>query len=120
MAKQKKTTAKSSTKSEDSNVIRISASEKPAKKPAKSAAVTKKSVKTTVPREQKSGRRNPVSALLEYFKGAWTELRLVRWPTRKATWGLTLAVLLFSAFFVVFILLVDTGFKFLFDTIYKQ
>ncbi|MDB5180198.1 MAG: secE [Candidatus Saccharibacteria bacterium] len=54
-----------------------------------------------------------------YFKGAWIELRLVRWPTRSATWGLTFAVLLFSAFFVVIILLLDILFKFLFELILK-
>ncbi|MBC7564968.1 preprotein translocase subunit SecE [Candidatus Saccharibacteria bacterium] len=54
-----------------------------------------------------------------YFKGAWTELRLVRWPTRRATWGLTFAVILFSAFFVVIILLLDILFKYLFEIILK-
>jgi preprotein translocase SecE subunit len=54
-----------------------------------------------------------------YFKGAWIELRLVRWPTRSATWGLTFAVILFSAFFVVIILLLDVLFKFLFQLILK-
>lgn len=52
-----------------------------------------------------------------YFKGAWTELRLVRWPTRKATWGLTIAVILFSAFFVALILLLDALFKWVFELI---
>ncbi len=54
-----------------------------------------------------------------YFKGAWHELRQVRWPNRKATWGLTLAVILYSAFFVVLVLLLDAGFKYLFDFIIK-
>lgn len=54
-----------------------------------------------------------------YFKGAWTELRQVHWPTRRATWGLTGAVLLFSAFFVIFITLLDAGFKFAFEQILK-
>lgn len=52
-----------------------------------------------------------------YFKGAWVELRQVRWPTRRATWGLTLAVLIFSAFFVVIILLLDLLFKYVFELI---
>ena len=54
-----------------------------------------------------------------YFKGAWIELRQVRWPTRGATWGLTVAVIAFSAFFVVVILLLDALFKFLFELILK-
>lgn len=52
-----------------------------------------------------------------YFKGAWFELRQVRWPTRRATWGLTLAVLIFSAFFVLLIVLLDYLFKSLFELI---
>ena len=49
-----------------------------------------------------------------YFTGAWRELRQVRWPDRPATWGLTLAVILFSAFFAVLILGLDYGFNELF------
>lgn len=54
-----------------------------------------------------------------YFKGAWHEIKQVRWPTRSATWGLTGAVLAFSAFFVVFILLLDAFFKYIFELIFK-
>lgn len=54
-----------------------------------------------------------------YFKGAWVELRQVRWPNRRATWGLTLAVILFTAFFIVLIILLDAGFKELFKLILK-
>ncbi|MBP7760913.1 preprotein translocase subunit SecE [Candidatus Saccharibacteria bacterium] len=49
-----------------------------------------------------------------YFGGAWRELRQVRWPNRPATWGLTLAVILFSLFFAVMILALDYGFNELF------
>jgi len=54
-------------------------------------------------------------AIGSYFKGAWVELRQVRWPTRRATWGLTGAVLAYSAFFVVLVLLLDAAFKYLFE-----
>lgn len=56
----------------------------------------------------------PLGAIGGYFKGAWQELRAVRWPNRKNTWSLTLAVLGFTAFFIVLILLVDAGFQLLF------
>lgn len=59
----------------------------------------------------------PFSAMGRYFKGAWVELRQVRWPTRKATWSLTGAVLLFTVFFVILVLLLDAGFKYLFEQI---
>lgn len=52
-----------------------------------------------------------------YFKGSWLELKQVRWPTRKATWGLTVAVLIFSGFFVGLIMLLDLGFNSLFELI---
>lgn len=58
-------------------------------------------------------------AIGTYFKGAWTELRAVRWPNRRATWGLTAAVLVFTAFFVLVILLLDALFKELFSLILK-
>lgn len=52
-----------------------------------------------------------------YFKGAWQELRAVRWPNRRNTWGLTLAVLGFTAFFILLILLVDAGFQWIFQQV---
>ncbi|MBC7868794.1 preprotein translocase subunit SecE [Candidatus Saccharibacteria bacterium] len=54
-----------------------------------------------------------------YFKGAWYELRQVRWPDRKQTWGLTAAVMIFSAFFIVLIVLLDALFKYLFEIILR-
>jgi preprotein translocase subunit SecE len=58
-------------------------------------------------------------AIGRYFKYSWIELRQVRWPNRKATWSLTLAVLLFTAFFFILIVLLDAGFKELFNLILK-
>jgi preprotein translocase SecE subunit len=52
-----------------------------------------------------------------YFAGAWYELKQVRWPNRRATWGMTAAMLAFTAFFVVLVLLLDALFKYLFDLI---
>jgi preprotein translocase, SecE subunit, bacterial len=54
-----------------------------------------------------------------YFKGAWNELRQVRWPDRRSTWGMTVAVILFTAFFVTLIVLLDDVFKQLFELILK-
>lgn len=59
----------------------------------------------------------PFIATSNYFRGAWYELRQVRWPNRKATWSLTAAVLGFTAFFVVIILLLDAFFKYIFQVI---
>jgi preprotein translocase SecE subunit len=62
-------------------------------------------------------RKNPFAAAGGYFAGAWYELKQVRWPNRRATWGMTTAVLAFTAFFVVLILLLDALFKYLFQLI---
>lgn len=63
--------------------------------------------------------KNPIKAFWHYLAGAWYELKQVHWPTRGATWSLTGAVLAFSAFFVIFILLADALFKYLFEIILK-
>lgn len=107
-----------------SKVTRISASDD--KKPAKAAAKqvvkptkkpTKNANKDIAPKKKRSW--GVLGKLGGYFKGAWSELRQVHWPTRKATWSLTGAVLLFSVFFAVLITLLDAGFKFLFEQILK-
>ena len=48
-----------------------------------------------------------------YLVGAWKELCLVRWPNRKATWAMTGAVIFFTVFLFILILLLDAGFKYL-------
>ena len=50
-----------------------------------------------------------------YFRGAWQELRQVRWPSRAQTWYLTAAVIIFTGFFVALVLLLDALFKYLFN-----
>lgn len=102
----------------ETKVTRISAKDSQPTKKAVSSRVVKSSKQ---PRKERKTPSNPfVKTLFSiggYFKGAWTELRLVRWPTRRATWGLTLAVILFSLFFVIIILLLDILFKYIFELI---
>jgi preprotein translocase SecE subunit len=87
------------------------------KKSTSKKAVTAKKV-TRVKVERKTPKLlKPLVMFGEYFKGAWFELRQVRWPNRRATWSLTGAVLLFTGFFVVLILLLDVLFKYLFGLI---
>jgi preprotein translocase SecE subunit len=45
----------------------------------------------------------------QYFRNSWKELRQVTWPTRRETWQLTLAVIIFSVIFGVLIAVVDFG-----------
>lgn len=66
---------------------------------------------------EETHKKNVLARIGGYFKGAWFELRQVRWPNRKATWALTLAVILFSLFFVALIVLLDMLFKYIFELI---
>jgi preprotein translocase SecE subunit len=52
-----------------------------------------------------------------YFKGSWRELREVRWPTRRATLSLTMAVITFTVVLTVMILALDYGFEQLFKQV---
>lgn len=126
-SKKPKTTQKSAAAnaSDDANVVRIKASSTPKKSATKEkiakVATEEKPVKTEKVKKEraKGGVRGGgvLRAFGGYFKGAWVELRQVRWPNRSATWGLTAAVLLFSAFFVVVVLLLDAAFKYMFELI---
>ncbi len=44
-----------------------------------------------------------------YFRNAFKELRQVQWPSRRETWKLTFAVLIFAAVFGVLVTLTDLG-----------
>lgn len=81
-----------------------------------SPAVKKKTAQKKTPRKQKRWTR-PFRAVGAYFAGAWRELRQVRWPNRRATWGLTLAVILFSLFFALVIVGLDYVFNYLFKEV---
>ena len=111
-APKKSATPKSSTKSASTSAAKKTATKKA---PSKNAAKT-----TEKPVAKKtSKRRNPLRALGDYFKGAWYELKQVRWPTRSATWSMTAAVLLFTLILAVLILLLDVGFNWLFEQILR-
>jgi preprotein translocase subunit SecE len=103
---------------EKTKVTRIKASDNTPKaaKPANTGAKTAKAAPAKAAAVAEP-RKNIFSRIGGYFKGAWIELRQVRWPNRRATWGLTLAVILFSLFFVVLIVLLDTFFQYVFELI---
>jgi len=116
VAKAKKSATKKTSAKAASNVTRIKATDtQPKEITVKPAEITKKASSD----KKKRKMPNPFSSLWTYFKGAWYELRQVHWPNRSATWGLTGAVLIFTAFFIVMILLLDIFFKYLFELILK-
>jgi len=49
----------------------------------------------------------PIFAIGRYFRDSWRELRQVRWTNRRATWMLTLAVIIFCVLFAAVIMVVD-------------
>lgn len=75
------------------------------KKPAK------KNVATTPAKRRRIRVPGFLRAVGGYFKGAWQEIRQVRWPNRKATWSLTAAVLVFTAFWGLIVLGLDILFQ---------
>lgn len=58
-----------------------------------------------------------LKAIGGYFKGSYQELRQVRWPSRRATWGFTIAVILFTVGMSGLILALDYGFEQLFKKV---
>ena len=59
----------------------------------------------------------PFVYLWRYLRDSWREIRQVRWPNRKATWKMVLAVIAYTALFVVIISLLDLFFSWLFNLI---
>lgn len=59
----------------------------------------------------------PFVYLWRYLRNSWRELRQVRWPNRKMTWKMVIAVLVYTALFVIFISLLDLFFTWLFNLI---
>ena len=59
----------------------------------------------------------PLVYLWRYLRDSWMELRQVRWPNRKTTWKMVLAVVIYSALFMVIISLLDLFFSWLFGLI---
>jgi preprotein translocase SecE subunit len=76
----------------------------------------KNSTKKKTPKIAKTAIK-PATGLFGYIKGSWQELKQVRWPNRRATWGLTIAVILYTIFFLIIILLFDAAFQQLFKEV---
>lgn len=117
MAKSKqKPAAQVKTKPSEPNITRIKAG---AGKSARKVAEKPIKNKTNQPKSTSQRKTpkilQPVAALGRYLRGAWQELRLVIWPNRKSTWGMTLAVALYSIFFLVVVVLLDA----IFDALFK-
>ena len=90
-----------------------------------------KAAKKTKNREQLSPKKHnaivrflltlttPFRAIGRYFRDSWRELRLVKWPTRKLTWKMTIAVIVYVLIFAGLIAILDILFTLLFSNIIK-
>jgi len=85
----------------------------------KEPSKTKVKVLAAIEKKPQTSLLLPFSAFGRYLKGSWQELRQVRWPNRRATWGMTGAVILFTAFFVGLIIILDWLFSQLFKLVIK-
>lgn len=83
--------------------------------PAKTKTKNPKSSSSEKPLREVFILVRPFVAIGRYLRDSWREIRQVRWPNRKATWKMTLAVLIYCAIFFAFILLLDTFFTFIFN-----
>lgn len=110
-------------------VTKIKATDPAKKKPQITNEPTRqtKEVKTKQPAERsaKSAKTDkkpfilfrPFIGLGRYFKNSWGELRQVHWPTRKYTWQMTIAMLIYCAIFFAFIVLLDALFSLIFNNL---
>ena len=95
------------------------------KKVEKKAKQTQKEAKKADKKaDKKSGKKpfilfRPFCAIGRYFRDSWREIRQVRWPNRKATWKMVFAVLVYTAFFIIILVLLDMLFQFIFSNILK-
>lgn len=124
-------------------ITRIKASEGPSKEESNEPAITRKKVVVKDKKSEKSVRKDirnveknissskksdkkpfilirPFVYLGRYLRDAWHELRQVRWPNRKTTWKMVLAVIVYTIVFVVFISLLDLLFSWLFNLILSK
>lgn len=95
------------------------AANKPAKVDKKQLKKAQKGDRAEKPLKEVFILARPFVALGRYLRDSWREIRQVRWPNRKNTWKMTLAVLAYCVVFIVFIMLLDTFFTFLFKTFVK-
>ena len=93
------------------------ATEKTIAKPI--AADTKKTDKKSSDKKKPFILIRPFVAFFRYLKDSWLEIRQVRWPNRKATWKMVLAVFVYTILFVILITLLHMLFSFLFNLIIK-
>jgi preprotein translocase subunit SecE len=67
--------------------------------------------RATPKRDRKEKRPSPLARLMRFIREVWAELRKVIWPTRKQMITYTTVVLVFVAFMVALVYLLDFAFR---------
>ena len=115
--------ASSKTEEEQAPITRKKVVVKDKKQEKQKAKETRKAEKVAKKAEKASESKKvfilfrPFVALFRYLRDSWREIRQVRWPNRKATWKMVLAVLVYTALFVLLLSLLDLFFRWLFGLI---
>lgn len=106
---------------EKPNVTRIKAQDDASVAKSKAKKASSKALETVKPSKKapraSKNENNVFRRMGAYFVGAWVELRQVRWPSRRATWSLTLAVIAFSLLVTMLILALDALFQYIFQLV---
>ena len=97
--------------------VKDSAKEKANKKEARKAEKLAKKAEKREANKKVFILFRPFVAFHRYLRDSWHEIRQVRWPNRKATWKMVIAVLVYTAIFVILISLLDLFFTWLFGLI---
>ena len=125
-------------------ITRIKANDKPSKKEEQAEpTITRKKVVVKDKKLEKQNKKEAKKALKKaakdkakekkpfilirpfvyfgrYLRDSWHELRQVRWPNRKATWKMVLAVIVYTLLFVLIISLLDIFFSWLFSLLLSK
>ncbi len=119
------------------NITRIKAKDAPKEKPEgepepkaepkKTPDTESKAKKASKEKPAKSQPKNPGKKpfilirpfvyFFRYLRDSWHEIRQVRWPSRKATWKLFFAIIIYTLLIGAIIMLLDVFFTWLFNLI---
>lgn len=89
------------------------------RKSVKKAEKRKEKIEDREAQGKKKGIGHILTAPFRYLRDSWREIRQVRWPNRKTTWKMVLAIFIYSALFIALIMLLDVFFTWLFNLILK-
>ena len=92
------------------------------KKTAKAKREARRQIEKQLDQDAKENKKvfilfRPFVALFRYLRDSWREIRQVRWPNRKLTWKMVLAVFIYTILFIALISLLDVFLTWLFNII---